>query len=105
MVFSLNDLREAGYSAVTTFPDKMVFERPSTKSEKVAYGGWLEVDKMIVRVRATVLPIPGGQNRLQCEAYYVNFPGQPAFEDQKKMGSSRNGPYQELLDQVAVRLK
>lgn len=96
---------EAGYFHLIKPDGEMIFEKEGTRGNQIAHGGWLEDGQVRVRVRAQIVPLLDGTQRLQCKAYMVNDPGDMWFEKEKRLANFRSGPYQKLLEEVAQRLK
>lgn len=97
--------REAGYLDALTMDSEMVFEKEGTRGNQIAHGGWQANGQVRVRVRAQIVPLLDGTQRLQCKAYMVNDAGHMLFEEEKRLANFRSGPYQKLLDAVAQRLR
>jgi hypothetical protein len=85
--------------------DDLIFEREGTQRDQVNYGSYLANKPVLERVRAQIVPLADGKFRLQCTAYIVRNPGEPALEEELKLPNYRSGPYQKILDDVASRLK
>ena len=97
--------REAGYTIVTTTTTDLVAEKEGTQANKLAHGDWVSGGSVWVRVKATIVPLSAGQHRLQCNASMVRGKGDSFFEEEVKLSNLRGRPYQNLLDEVAKRLK
>ena len=100
--------QEDGYRARAVTPDNMIFEKEGSRGQSLAYGGVVDTHYgavTIVRVKAQVVDLGAGGNRLQCQAYMVRDAGDSFFEDASPLANFRSGPYQKLLDKVAERLK
>lgn len=99
---------EAGYLGFTGADGELVFEKEGTRKNQIAHGGWIATEhgnETWVRVRARIVDVGGGAHRLQCQAFMVPHHGDSFFEEEKRLANFRGGPYQELMDQVAARLK
>ena len=59
----------------------------------------------IIRVRVSLVDLGSGKHRLQCQASMVSGAGDSFFENEARLANFRSGPYQDLLDEVAKRLK
>jgi hypothetical protein len=59
----------------------------------------------LVRVRARVVDLGGGKRRLQCQAYMVSGAGDSFFEEEHRLANLRSRPYQNILNEIAKRLK
>lgn len=101
--------KEAGYSAKRVPDGTMVFEKEGSRGDQIVYGGLggaAYSSAVTVRVKAEIVNLAGQDaRRLQCTAYIVNDAGQGVFEDKKRLARFRRGPYQQLLEEVAARLK
>jgi hypothetical protein len=82
----------------------LVFEKEGTRTDQVAYGGWMDEGRVKVRVRAEIVWLNSSTERLQCKAWMVRNAGS-FFEDQKKLTSLSSGPFKKILNQIAQRLK
>ena len=99
--------REEGYRAITTTPGKLVFEKEGTTGNTISRDGLVAAQAgavTIVRVRAEVVDLGSGSQRLQCQAYMVSGAGDSFFEEEHRLANIRSRPYQKLLDEVAKRL-
>ena len=97
--------RDDGYRDVLATPDDMIFEKTGTGWNQAAYGGWTDAKPVTVRVRAGVESQPDGSQRLWCDAFMVGDAGHSLFEEEHKLTSVRRGPYRDLLEKVAAKLK
>ena len=61
--------------------------------------------RSVVRVRVELVDLEGGSHRLQGQAYMVSDVGDSFFEEEHRLANLRSGPYQDLLNKVARRLK
>ncbi len=95
----------AGYETFVSARGDLVFEKEGTRGNQIAHGGWLQDKPIKERVRTEIVSLLDGTQRLQCKAYMVEDAGDPLFEKEKRLANLRSGPYQELLDKVAERLK
>lgn len=93
-----------GYRAASLSGDELVFEKEGTRGDQIAYGSIVGDQAIRVRVRTVIVPLAPQQHRLQCKAYMVREAG-TSFEDEVRLKNFRSGPYQKLLEEVAVRLK
>ena len=100
--------QEEGYRTRALAPSQMVFEREGTAGQSLAYGGVADTyygSTTIVRVKAELVDLGGGNSRLQCQAYMVRNANDSFFQDESRLVNARRLPYQNLLDKVAKRLK
>jgi hypothetical protein len=99
--------RENGYQ-VSGSSQGLTFEKEGTKANSIAYDGVVGSHYgavTIIRVRAELVALGNGAQRLQCHAWMVSNAGDSFFEDEHRLANFRSGPYQDLLDEVAKRLK
>ena len=99
--------RENGYQVFATSRG-LTFEKEGTKANSIAYDGFVGAHYgavTIIRVRAELVALGNGAQRLQCKASMVSGAGDSFFEDEHPLANFRSGPYQDLLDEVAKRLK
>jgi len=99
--------RENGFRAHAS-GQQLVFEREGSRANTVAYDGLVGAQAgavTIIRVRADLVDLGTGSYRLQCQAYMVSNAGDSFFEDEHRLANFRSRPYQDLLDEVAKRLK
>lgn len=100
--------REDGYKVALLSPERMVFEKEASRAESIAYSGIVDTHYgaiTLVRVKAELVDVGEGSQRLQCQAYMVRNAGDSFFSDESRLVNMRSGPYQKLLDKVAKRLK
>ena len=97
-----------GYRAFRTAEGGMLFEKEGSRANQIGTAGIVGAHygaQVNVRVRAEIVDLGAGSHRLQCHAYMVSNAGDSFFEDEKPLSNLRGGPYQDLLDEVAKRLK
>ncbi len=92
------------YDAVPAGWNMLVFEKKATGWNKLAYGNWVDDIPLYLRVKASILPAGEETFRLECQAFMVRDRGS-ATEEDIKLGKSRSRPYQEILEEVAARLR
>ena len=85
--------------------NEMKFEKEGSRMKQLAYEGLAGGGPVNIRVLARIVPLSEGSIRLECNAYIVKSPGDPTFEEVIKLQNVRGGPYQDLLDKVAKKLK
>ena len=86
----------------------MVFETEGSRANPLARDGLAAAQagaRTLVRVRADVVVLGRGSHRLQCQAFMVSGAGDSFFEEEHPLRNIRSRPYQNLLDEVAMRLK
>jgi hypothetical protein len=99
--------RENGYEPVAS-AETMVFDKEGTRANTLSRDGLVAAQsgaRTIVRVRVEVVALGAGSDRLQCEAYMVSGAGDSFFEEEHRLANIRSRPYQNILDEVAKRLK
>jgi hypothetical protein len=100
--------REDGYKVALLTPERMVFEKEASRAESIAYSGVVDTHYgavTLVRVKAELVDLGEGSQRLQCQAYMVRNAGDSFFSDESRLVNMRSRSYQNLLDKVAKRLK
>jgi hypothetical protein len=100
--------REDGYHGGQTRGYQMVFEKEGSRANTFAYEGVVGTyygAQTVMRVRAEVVDMGSGTQRLQCQAYVVKDYGQGNFEEEQRLTNVRGGPYQSLLNKAAKKLK
>jgi hypothetical protein len=86
----------------------LTFEKEGSKANSIAYDGFVRShygEVTIIRVRAQLVDLGNGAKRLQCQTYMVSGAGDAFTEEENRLSNFRSGPYQDLLDEVAKRLK
>jgi len=99
--------RENGYQALGS-DGELTFEKEGTKANSIAYDGLVNSHYgavTIIRVRTKLVNLGKGVQRLQCQAYMVSGAGDGIMEEEHRLTNFRSGPYQDLLEKVAKRLK
>jgi len=100
--------QENGYRVRSLNPAAMVFEKEASRGTSLAYSGAVDTyygATTVVRVKAELVDLGAGSQRLQCKAYMVRNASDSFFEDESALLNIRSGPYQSILNQVANRLK
>ncbi len=99
--------REQGYHE-TPSGEALTFEKEGTRGDTIAYEGVINAQNgavAMIRVRVQCVGAGPGAQRLQGQAYVVTGAGDHFMEDEIRIANFRSGPYQDLLDEVAKRLK
>ena len=89
-------------------PREMRFEREGSRGEKLARASMMSVNdgpSVVVRIKASIVHLGTDSERLQCEAFIITDAGNSFYEDEARISKRKRKPYQELLDQVALKLK
>ncbi len=95
-----------GYAGEADVAEPMYFEKEASRGTTISRAGLIaahEGERTIYRVRVEIVPLPGHQHRVQCQAFVVT--GSGLFEDEVRMTGLRRGTYQSLLDRVKTELK
>ena len=100
--------QEDGYMVGLLDPSSMIFQKEGSRGQSLAYGGIVDThygSTTAVRVRASLVDLGAGTYRLQCKAFMVRNANDSFMQDESPLANIRSGPYQDLLDKVAKRLK
>jgi hypothetical protein len=99
--------QEDGYRA-SSQDGQLIFEKESSRMTNIAYEGVVGSHygaQTLVRVKVSLVDLGAGAHRLQCQAYIVKDAGDKFFAEEQKLANIRSRPFQNLLDEVASRLK
>ncbi len=99
--------QEDGYKAGSA-GGQLVFEKEASRMTNIAYEGVIGSHygaQTLVRVKVSLVDLGAGAYRLQCQAFIVKDAGDAFFAEEQKLANVRSRPYQNLLDEVASRLK
>lgn len=99
--------QEDGYAA-SAADGQLIFDKEASRMTNVAYEGLVGSHygaQTLVRVKVSLVDLGAGAHRLQCQAYVVKDAGDAFFAEEQKLANVRSRPYQNLLDEVASRLK
>ncbi len=97
-----------GYRGAATASGELVFEKEASRATTISREGLVGAQsgaQTINRVRVEIVPLSGGNYRLQCKAFMVTGGGDAFFQDEVPLANIRSGPYQSLLNKVAKQLK
>lgn len=86
----------------------LTFEKEGSKLNSISRDGLVGTHYgavTIIRVRVALVDLGNGKQRLQCQAAMVSGAGDSFYEEEHRLANFRSGPYQDLLDEVAKRLK
>jgi len=86
----------------------MVFDREGSRAETISRDGLVAAQggaRTVVRMKVELVNLDAGSHRLQGQAYMVSGAGDSFFEEEHRLTNVRSGPYQDILDEVAKRLK
>jgi hypothetical protein len=99
--------REKGYQGLSS-GETMVFDREGSRAETISRDGLVAAQggaRTIVRMRVEIVDLGAGSHRLQGQTYMVSGAGDSFFEEEHRLTNIRSRPYQNILDEVAKRLK
>ena len=95
--------REHSYQTLRNGPDEYVFEKKGSGMNTLVYGD-LTGQPVWVRVKVALHEQNPSETLVECDAYIVQGHGNSFFEEERKLPNYGSGPYQELLDQIKMRL-
>jgi hypothetical protein len=87
---------------------ELVFEREGSKLNSISREGIVGSHYgavTIIRVRVQLVDLGAASYRLQCKASMVSDASDPFMADEHPLANFRSRPYQNILDEVAKRLK
>ncbi len=93
-----------GYDAIQTELSSLVFEKRAKGISNLTYGNWADDTPLFTRVKVEILPAGERTYRLQCQAFMVRDRGSPV-EEEIKLSRLRSHAFQQLLEEIANRLK
>jgi hypothetical protein len=96
--------RDHYFTLMTDSPGQLVFTRPGSKWDNIAYGDFMD-EKTTIRVKVAITPLDSSTTLLACNAQIVSNAGDDVLEDDHKVPGYQKGPYQDLLNEVQARLK
>jgi hypothetical protein len=99
--------RENGYEAFIS-GQTLVFDKEGSRMNTLSRDGLIATQagaSTIVRVRAEVVELGADSHRLQAQAFMVSGAGDSFFEEEHRLTNMRSRPYQNILDDIAKRLK
>ena len=92
-----------GYALKKRLEAKLVFEKPGTFMNNLAYGDWYG-GGIWDRIAVYQKPLERDQILVDCDAWMVQEPDDPFFQKARPMGNGRRSYYQGLLDEVSHEL-
>ena len=99
--------KENGYEDPLVGPKDMTFYKEGSRSDTLAYDGLRAVqqgESSQKRVDTELVKLGEKNYRLQCQAYIMsNLSG--SRERENKIPRRKNGPYQDMLDDVAAQMR
>jgi ABC-type glycerol-3-phosphate transport system substrate-binding protein len=99
--------RENGYQVFAS-SQGLTFEKEGSKINSISRDGLVGSHYgavTIIRVRVQLVDFGNDTQRLQCQTSMVSGAGDAFTEEEHRLTNFRSGPYQDLLDEVAKRLK
>lgn len=104
VVLTTRDVFEAnGFALKHAETDRMVFERPGTKSDRFKYGSFGSPD-VIIRAKVDLEQLGPDTFFLRCDAFSVRDAGDSVLEDETRLILGGGRQYQKILDEVKSRL-
>lgn len=94
---------EHGFEKANGEPGELVFQKPGSFSNAMLHGDWVK-GNVWVRVKLYQRELSPVQRVLDADIYMVQDHDDPLFQSERKV-SARKGEIQNLLDEVASRLK
>jgi hypothetical protein len=95
---------EQAYALARATPEEMVFTRPGGRRDALKWGGWAG-NGVTMRVKVQLSELVAGTHLLTADAYAVQNSDDPFFQTESRNILLNRRPYQELLNQIARRLK
>ena len=95
---------DSAWQATMSARAAMALYEQQVQAAQLAYEGFTG-GPVNIRVLASIVQISESSHRFQCQAYIVKSPGDPTFEEVIKLQNVRSGPYQDLCDKIAKKLK
>ena len=93
-----------GFTGGSTGPDEFTFERPGTRWNDLAYGNAMFNETVTVRVVVKIRSLDAQRTFVGCNAWLVDAPNNPVFEDSHAVRKFREWPYEQLLDEIQKQL-
>jgi hypothetical protein len=95
---------ENGFSFKLVRKDTLVFERPGSFGDTLAWGG-IDGKGVVVRAKVQMQGLPDGSRLLECNVFAVRDAGDRIFETESRDGMSSKSPYRKMLEEVQKRLE
>jgi hypothetical protein len=93
-----------GYVLAKVEPDRMIFERPGTRSEQVKYGSFGS-PHVTIRAKVDLQDMGPETFYLRCDAFAVRDAGDSMMEDESRLILFSNKPYQKIMDEIKQQLE
>ena len=91
------------YTTLKSSPTQLVFEKPGSWMNQVAYSGWFGAD-VWARVKVNIRSYDTHSHLVECEVFMVRGHGDAFFEEEVRVLGLKRRPFQELMDKVKRRL-
>ena len=98
-VFLEDSYRLAGVSG-----NMMVFEKPGSRANDLAYGGLLAQQPVTIRINIVMEVLSPTADILKLDAFMVTNAGDSFFAEEIPVHKPRKGPYQAYLNKIKRRL-
>ena len=95
--------KEEFYETVRTELTQLVFEKPGSVMDGVAYGSWLQ-NSVWVRIKVGVKPYLTDSFLIESDVYMVRHRGDSFFEEETKAIRFKKKPFREQLEKVKKRI-
>ena len=82
----------------------MVFEKKASSLSNFTYGNWGDEAALTLRVKTNIVPVGEQAFMLECQAFIVRDSGR-STEEEIKLRNMKRHSYQEILGEVAKRLR
>jgi len=92
-----------GFALAKAEPDRMIFERPGTRSDQIKYGSFGSPD-VIIRAKVDLQEMGRETYFLRCDVFAVRDAGDTVLEDETRLILFSNKHYQKILDEVKQRV-
>ncbi len=96
-VFSAHDYVRAGQRG-----PRLLYERPGTTMEFLAWGGLSTDERLLNRLVVTIHDLGSDAFEVECQPFIVTHAG-GHMEEARKVSRYRSGPYQRMLEEVRDR--
>ncbi len=94
-------LKDHGYRFSTSRGSSYLYEKPGSRMDFLAWGGFSTDQEVVVRVAVHIRKL-GDAYEVECQPYIVIRPGEH-LEDARKMTRMKTGKYQKLLNEIKER--
>ncbi len=94
--------QEQGYKASSGNYSTLVFERPGSTMNNLAYGNWMG-GGIATRVKLNIVNVTGDLFRIDAHAFLVRNKGE-VLEEEVTISKMHRKPYQKMMDEIGKRL-